>query len=52
MFALGNAVGDGSWTYWLIWAFGGTVGPGAMLALVFAATLARPSCPAAGDPPR
>ncbi len=22
-FALGNAVGDGSWTYWLIWAFGG-----------------------------
>lgn len=21
--ALGNAVGDGSWTYWLIWAFGG-----------------------------
>lgn len=22
-FALGNAVGDGSWTYWLMWAFGG-----------------------------
>src|SRR3546814_11432641 len=21
--ALGNAVGDGSWTYWLMWAFGG-----------------------------
>jgi predicted exporter len=33
-------------------AIGGTVGPGAMLALLFAATLARPSCPAAGDPPR
>lgn len=24
-FALGNAVGDGSWTYWLIWAFGGKI---------------------------
>lgn len=22
-FALGNAIGDGSWTYWLMWAFGG-----------------------------
>jgi len=21
--ALGNAIGDGSWTYWLMWAFGG-----------------------------
>lgn len=21
--ALGNAIGDGAWTYWLVWAFGG-----------------------------
>ncbi|AYH44370.1 MMPL family transporter [Azoarcus sp. DN11] len=33
-------------------AIGGTVGPGALLALLFAAALARPSCPAAGAPER
>ncbi|BAL24091.1 MMPL family transporter [Azoarcus sp. KH32C] len=33
-------------------AFGCTVGPGAILALIFSAVLVRPSCPAPGNPGR